>query len=231
MSKEKKILAFSLGGSIVVPEEVNVDYLIKFKKLITKYKNKYKKIIIIVGGGSLARKYQKASKEVNKKLTNADLDWIGIYATHYNAQLVKFIFKDLAYAKVVTNPSIPIKTNKKVIVGGGWKPGVCTDYDMVLIAKIYNLDEVVNLSNVSYVYDKDPKKYKNAKPFINMTWNELKKIVGNKWVPGANVLFDPKAINLAKKLKLKVVSMNGTDLNNFENYLLGKEFNGTTIFN
>ena len=52
-----------------------------------------------------------------------------------------------------------------------------------------------------------------------MAWEELRKIVGNVWNPGAHVPFDPKAVKLGQKWKLELIVMNGKNLKNFNQYL------------
>jgi len=91
------------------------------------------------------------------------------------------------------------------------------------------MSTVANLSNIEYVYDKDPNKHKDAKKMEKLTWNEMQNIVGTEWVPGANLPFDPVATKAAADAKLKVVIINGTNLENLNNFLEGKEFKGTVI--
>jgi uridylate kinase len=88
---------------------------------------------------------------------------------------------------------------------------------------------VVNLSNIDYVYNKDPKKFKNAKKIKEISWADFRKIVGDKWDPGLNVPFDPIASKIAQEAQMEVVIMNGKKLKNLENYLEGKKFTGTVI--
>jgi len=85
------------------------------------------------------------------------------------------------------------------------------------------------LTNIDQVYDKDPRKYKTVKPLKDLTWNEYRKICGNKWVPGMNLPFDPIAAKYAQKNKIKVVILNGKKIKNLKNYLDGKSFKGTII--
>jgi uridylate kinase len=98
----------------------------------------------------------------------------------------------------------------------------------VLLAKNYKANAVINISNVSYVYDKDPKKFANAKPLQNISWKKFGKMVGNKWSPGLNTPFDPVASRKAEHFRLKVIII-GKDLHNLENFLLSKPFKGTVI--
>ena len=86
----------SLGGSLIVPDEIDYKFVKKFKSLIEKKVADGNKFIIVCGGGGLNRKYNEAAKKI-RKLTNDELDWIGIHATRYNAQLVKILFGKFSY--------------------------------------------------------------------------------------------------------------------------------------
>ena len=224
-----KTLVMSLGGSLIAPVGIDVDFLKNFKKIIINYTNKGNRVILICGGGNTCRDYQKAAKIVNPKIRNRDLDWIGIASTKLNAELISGIFGELAYESILDNPSKFIKTNRKIIVGAGYLPGSSSDKDAVLAAKTFGAKTVVNLSNIKYVYDKDPKRFKDAIPKKSMSWSEFLKIVGNKWVPGAHVPFDPIASKLAYRSGIGLVVMKGTDLDNLKNFLAGKHFDGTMI--
>ena len=226
---KKETIIISLGGSLIVPDEIDFDFLKKFQNLILKYLKKDKRFFIISGGGKTARNYQGAALKI-AKITKEDLDWLGIHSTRINAHLLRTIFKNWAYPKIITNPQKAKKTIKeKIIIAGGWKPGWSTDFVAVKLAQIYKAKTIINLSNISFVFDKDPKKYKDAKPFEKITWSNFRKIVGNKWNPGANLPFDPIASKLAEKLKLKVIILKGTDFKNLNNFLNKKKFQGTTI--
>ena len=117
---------------------------------------------------------------------------------------------------------------KKVILGAGWEPGHSTDWDAVLVAKALGAKTIVNMTNVDVLYDKDPRKYKSAKPIKKTTWNGLLKITGTKWRAGMNFPFDPTASKLAKKYKLKLILI-GKNLNNFRRFLDKKLFKGSVV--
>jgi len=220
----------SVGGSIIIPKDgFKIAFLTKFRQLILNEVKKGYKFVFIVGGGATCRYYQRAAQAVTK-LSNEDLDWLGIHSTIFNANFVKLLFGNLAYEEVVTDPTKKISTTKPIIIGAGWKPGWSTDYVAVSQAKTYRAEEVINLSNIEYVYDKDPKKYKKAKKIEEITWADFRRdIVGYKWQAGKNVPFDPVASSLAEKMKLKVSILDGTDLKQVKNVLEGKKFKGTVI--
>lgn len=224
---EKEIIIISLGGSLITPDEIDINFLKNFRKLILKYLNK-KRFFIICGGGKLARRYQQsASKIVN--LTRDDLDWLGIHSTRLNAHLLRTIFRKQAHPRIIKDPTKKIKVKEDILIAAGWKPGCSTDYDAVLLAKNFKVKKLINLTNIEYVYDKDPRKFKDAKPLKEISWKNFKKIVGNKWDPGLNLPFDPIASREAEKLKLEVAILEGSNLKNLEEYLQNKKFKGTLI--
>jgi uridylate kinase len=115
-------------------------------------------------------------------------------------------------------------------LAGGWKPGWSTDYVAVTIAEKYGLKKIINLTNIDYIFNKDPKKYKDAKPIKEIKWQNYKKLINNKWRPGMNAPFDPIASRKAEKLKIEVNILNGANLKNLENYLKKEKFKGTKIY-
>ena len=121
-----------------------------------------------------------------------------------------------------------IKFTKRILIAAGWKPGWSTDYDAVVLAKNLKINTVINMSNIDYVYDCDPKKNKNAKKIKDICWKHYRKISGNKWKAGLNKPFDPVAAKEAEKLGLKVIII-GKNLGNFENLLNDGKFEGTII--
>jgi len=225
-----KTIVISLGGSIICPQpgEINVNFLKKFKKLILKYLRKNFRFIIVPGGGKICRVYQKVAAKITK-LPAEDIDWLGIHTTRLNAHLLRTIFRKEAYPVVLDNPKKPIKNDWKLLIASGWRPGRSTDYIVVLLARRFKIKEVINAGDVPFVYDKDPDKYKSAKAFKKISWSEYRKLVGWRWSPGLSAPFDPVAAGIAKKLKIRVCIIKGTELPNFERVLAGKKFKGTII--
>jgi len=226
--KTKKTHVISLGGSIIVPDKINVSFLKKFRQIILSYVKKGHRFIIVTGGGQTNRVYNQAAKKITK-VKDIDLDWLGIAATKMNAEFIRVIFAKQAYKKVITNPTKKVKTKKKIIIGSGWRPGCSSDKDTVLLAKQFKAKSVINLFDKDYVYDKDPDKYQSARPLKEISWNNYLKIIGTKWSPRLSTPFDPVASKLAKKNNTKVVIIKGTNLNNLKNCLSGKNYKGTLI--
>jgi len=223
----EKTIVMSLGGSVIVPDKIDIKFLKNLKKIIEKFVKKNFRFAVYCGGGKIARNYQNAaSKIVN--LNNEDLDWLGTYATRLNAHLMKTLFGKIAEDHIIKNPTSKIGFNKTILLAAGWKPGWSTDYDAVLLAKNLDVKTIINMSNINYVYDRDPKKNKDAKKIKNICWRHYRKISGNKWKAGLNKPFDPVAAKEAEKSGLKVIII-GKNLRNFENLLNDKKFEGTII--
>ena len=225
MSKENIVI--SLGGSLVAPDEVDINLLKNFKKSLLKYLNS-KRFFIFVGGGKICRNYQKALLEFGAD--NKDRDLIGIDVTKLNAKVVRQLFGETAFSEVITNPTKKINTRKDIVVAAGWKPGWSTDYCSVVLAKNLGVKTIINLTKIDYVYDKNPLKYVSAKPFKEISWKNFRKIVGTKWSPGLSMPFDPRASSEAEILKIKVIVINGRKLERMENFLNNKPFIGTVIY-
>ncbi|MDP3957681.1 MAG: UMP kinase [bacterium] len=228
---KKERIIISLGGSLLVPDSIDAEFVKAFKNFIIRYIKKGYSFILVTGGGKTARHYIDAAIEVTP-ITDEDKDWLGIHATRMNAHLVRTIFRKYAHPRINTNPhdledfySAP----EPIIVAAGWRPGFSTDFDAVLLGKYLDAKRVINLSNVDMIYDQDPNKHIDAKPFPRMTWKEYRKLVGKQWNPGMNVPFDPIASSMADEEGMEVAIMNGNDLKNVENYILGKRFIGTVI--
>lgn len=229
---ESKKMILSLGGSLVVPGEVDIEYLKNFREFIFQKLNEGWKFTIVVGGGTQARRYIEAATEImGKEITTDDQDWLGVHATRFNAHLVRTIFRNVAQPALVINPEEDELGDYSVIVGAGWKPGWSTDYCATKVAARVGAPLVVNLTNIAQVYTADPKKDPSAKPVDTMLWSDFRKLVGDEWVPGMNAPYDPIAARLCYDQDISVVVMNGTNLENLEKAIEGQEFVGSMLTN
>lgn len=232
-TNKKDKIVLSLGGSLVVPDGgINVPFLKEFNKFIRENikKNPDLQFFIVMGGGTIARHYRDAGESVvGHELTHDDLDWLGIHATRLNAQLIRTIFRDIAHPYVLKHYEIIRKVEEPVVVAAGWKPGWSTDFCAVMVCEDYDVKKVINMSNIDAAYDSDPRKNPNAKKIEKCSWDEFRKLVGDKWTPGMNAPFDPIAAKRSQELELKTIILNGKNFKNLQNCLEGKEFEGTTI--
>ncbi len=223
-----KTIIISLGGSLVVPGDIDTAFVRSFRELIERYLDKGHTFYITVGGGKVARNYQFALKDAAPQATRDDADWIGIHSTRLNAHFLKIVFGDLAATHIITDPRVIPETDKKVVIGAGWEPGWSTDYVATELARTINAHVVINLSNIDHVYSADPKKDPEATPINDITWTEYRKLIPKDWDPGLNSPFDPIASKDAEELGLEVVVM-GKKLEELEKYFKNETFAGTVI--
>lgn len=232
---KKETIVISLGGSLIVPKTgIDWKFLKKFHELIVSEIKRGKRFVIITGGGNTARLYQEAASKASR-LTDDDRDWIGIHSTRLNAQLIKTIFRKYAHPRINKNPRTKadlknhFSKGEGLMVAAGWRPGWSTDYVATILAERLGAKTVINLSNIDYVYTRDPKKYKDAKKIKEINWPNFRKIVGNKWDPGLNAPFDPIASQHAQKLGLEVVIINGKKIKFLKDFLGTGKLTGTII--
>lgn len=232
---ENMVTVLSVGGSIVAPDKPDAEFVREFSASIRKWlsEDASRKLIMVIGGGGPARSYQNAYKDIcqarGSGFSNDEADWIGITATRLNAQFVKAVFSDLCPNPIVYDPTAVELFAGQVLIAAGWKPGFSTDNDAVLLAERFSGSLVVNLSNIAKVYTDDPKTNPDAQPIDSISWDDFIKMTGREWIPGKNTPFDPVASVRAQKAGIRVICAAGRDIENLENILNGKEFNGTII--
>ncbi len=151
-------------------------------------------------------------------------------STKLNAEFLCKVMNPLCKDKIVTNPLKNFSFKGKILIASGWKSGFSTDYIAVKFAEKFNKKDIINITNVNQVYDKDPKKFKNATAFKKLNWEQLQNIVGQKWNPGLNLPFDPIATKLSSKLGLTLYIVNGNNIENLEKvFNKNNDFLGTVI--
>jgi uridylate kinase len=223
----------SVGGSLIVPNGgIAKGFLAKLNDFVRNQlaQNPKRQFFLVIGGGATARHYIDAGREVvGHELSSEDLDWLGIHATRMNAHLIRTIFQDIAHPHIIEHYEIIRKAEEPVVVASGWKPGWSTDYCATLLCEDYDVRSVINLSNIPQVFDRDPNKFKDAKPIERISWAEFRKLTGDEWTPGMNAPFDPIAAKKAQSLGVKVTIMSGSDFDNIKNFFENKPFMGTVV--
>jgi len=226
---QKRVIVLSLGGSLIVPSEIDTDFLKKFREVIKKNEKKYK-FIIVCGGGSVARKYINALRQDNK--SDFLQSMAGITITRVNARFMTYFFGKDASAGIphdMKQIKNLLKKNDVVFCGAlRYAPNQTSDATALKLASYFKSD-FINLTNVKGLYDSNPLKNKNAKFIPKATIEEFNKIVmaiPNK--PGMHAPVDHVAMKLIKKHKIKTYII-GTDINQLDNLLNNKSFIGTII--
>ncbi len=224
-----KTIVLSLGGSLIVPDNVDIAFLEKFKKKLRQYYKKYK-FVIVCGGGSIARKYIDALEKERASEYNQSL--AGIRATRMNALFLMEIFGKEAndtLPKTMKDVENALQKNKIVICGAlRFTPHSTSDGTAARLAHHLRTD-FINLTNIKGLFDVNPFDHKNAKFIPSESWNAFEARASRiKHKPGQHFVLDQEAAVIIKEYRIKTYII-GKNLSNLVNLLEGKRFVGTTI--
>jgi len=227
---KKKVIVLSLGGSLIIPNEIDVKFLKKFKEIIKNNIKNYK-FVIVCGGGSIARKYISALKEIG--FDEDFQNFSGISATRMNARFMSYFFgidPKKGIPHTLKTVKSYIKRRNLIFCGAlDYKPNQTSDSTAAEIARYFKA-EFINLTNVPGLYNKDPKKHKNTKFISKISWQGLFEMANEKnFKPGQHFVIDQTAAKTILEKKIKTYIL-GKDLKQLDNLLKNKTFKGTIIF-
>ena len=221
-------ISISLGGSLLTREGIPETYK-RYADTLRELKKKDNTLIVVCGGGRPAREWIKIAKKLGADSYTQDR--LGIHATHLNALLLIAALGPHAHPHIHRRGSeIKQHLNNQILVGGGHLPGSSTDYRTVLFAEASQAELVINATDVDGVYDRNPKLNPDAVKLDHITHYWLEKIIKEnaEQAPGEYGLFDLKAVKRAKKLKLPIIFINGTDPQEITRAIEGGH-NGTEV--
>ena len=211
-------IAISLGGSLLTGKNtteptLNPQTYKKYATAINKLHKEGHQIIVVCGGGNHARYFIETAKQLDASKTIQDN--LGVKSTHTNALLFTAALGDTADQTRNYQRSSDLKhaPQDKILVGGGYKPKSSTDYRAVIFAGKMNADLIINATDIDGVYTKNPTIHPDAEKLPELTYQRLEKIIkqNTRQAPGEYGLFDLKGVRLAKKLKIPLIIIDGTD--------------------
>lgn len=227
----KNIIVLSLGGSLIVPDKINLEFLNKFKQVLDKNKKKYK-FVVVCGGGKIARTYINSLETTNMNKKRFFQGYLGVAITRLNARFMTYFFgKD-------ANQGIPhnmeeiknlLKKNSFVFCGAlRYTKNETSDGTAAKLAKFFDTC-FINLTNVQGLYDKNPKKFKNARFIPEISHKKFYKIIKKiKYKPGQHFVLDQSAAKTIKKHNITTFIL-GDDIKQLDNVLNNQHFIGTII--
>lgn len=230
MVAEQKLLnriVIKLSGSLF-KWDTKVSDLKDIIQFCKELKAKGIQLILVAGGGEIARHYISLGRSLGADETS--LDEMGICISRLNAFLLINSLKDLCYPivpKTLDEIAQSVESGKIVIVGG-LHPGHSTNATAALIAERVGAKLFINATDVDGVYTADPKVHKDAKRLKRVTIKKLTEILmKGKMNAGAYDLIDLVALKIIERSKIptKIVKCSIPDL---MDAIEGKEV-GTTI--
>ncbi len=226
----KKVMVISLGGSLIVPDKIDFNFLEEFKHTLRRHYKGWK-FVIVCGGGTIARKYisiLKADKQSEKQLSLA-----GIMATRMNARLMMQFF-----GKSDANDKLPgdmkdvkdaLAKNNVAICGAlRYKPRSTSDGTAARLANFLG-GGFINITNIKGLYTSNPLEDKDAKFIGKINWKNFEKMADkSKYAPGQHFVLDQEAASIIREHKIKTYII-GPTIKNLDKILKGKPFVGTVI--
>ena len=232
----EKNIVIKIGGSLLFTEDkkLNNEKIQNFSQIFKKAKYSGTHVIVC-GGGIIAREYISAVRSF--KGSEALCDIFGIELSRINAKLIISKFSGAAYPQV---PKTMEELSKallfdKIILMGGLQPGQSTTSVALEVAEFIRADKLVILTDVDGIYDKDPKKFKDAKLFDQLNYNDLQKIIlksseASQAAAGEYRIFDTVSLQILKRSKIKTLVISGREFNEFRKFWNGKkDIIGTVI--
>ncbi len=212
---------------MIVPDAVNLRYLLAFKKVLETIDGRF---VVVCGGGSVARKYIDALRGAGNSLYLQSL--AGIAVTRLNARFMTYLFGKEA------NEGIPVdmrhvasllRRNNVVFCGAlRYASRETSDGTAAKLAHYLGAD-FINITDVKGLYTKNPKSFRDAQLISEISWSDfLLRANKIKYHAGQHFVLDQSAARLIKKHKIKTFII-GPDVKNLENILKGKMFAGTRI--
>jgi len=186
-------------------------------------------LVVVTGGGEVARAYISAAREMN--VSESLCDQLGILASRLNARLLVDGLGEYAF------PEIPVTidelkhyfASRKIVAMGGLTPGHSTNAVAAIAAETVGAQLFVNATDVEGVYTSDPEKDKNAIKLDEVTIAELTGILSKTGMTaGAYDLMDPLALRIIARSKLRTVVVNGRTPTNVARALRNEKV-GTSI--
>jgi uridylate kinase len=202
-------IVLRIGGS-VVGSPLNPDLIREYADLLRDLRTGKHELVVVVGGGRLAREFIAAAKDIG--LDEPEQDEMAISVSRVFAQL---FLKKLGRAGCGTIPltlqeAADHLAKGKIVVMGGLKPGMTTDTVAALIAEKTKANLLVKATDQDGVYSKDPKKHPDAVKLDHLTFEALSKVFPqDKHRAGIHQIIDPEAVKVLKRQQVTVIVVNG----------------------
>lgn len=119
--------------------------------------------------------------------------------------------------------------SQRILVSGGFIPGQSTTSVTFQIAEILDATDVIILTDVDGIYNKDPNKHPDAIKFDSLSISELEQVIygtGGKTQAAAGEyrIFDAVSLQILKRSGFRVRLINGNDPNALRTLLVQANF-------
>ncbi|MDH5438911.1 MAG: UMP kinase [Candidatus Bathyarchaeota archaeon] len=198
-----------IGGSVVASPP-NPEIMSKYAGLLRELKEQRHELVVVVGGGSVARDFIRIAKDMG--LSEFDQDEVAIGVSRLFAQLLAMKLGDLGSGSVPTSVDEAVQglNTGKIVVMGGVRPGMTTDAVAAMVAEQVGAELLVKATDVDGVFTRDPKKHPNAKKIDELDFDDLSRLFEeNRHKAGIHQILDSKAVKVLERSKVRMVVVNG----------------------
>ena len=233
--KFKRILLKLSGEALMGEKNYGIDSILleKYSQEIKEIHKKSIEIAIVVGGGNIYRGIESEESGINR----VQGDYMGMLATLINSMALQSHLEklncdtrlmsgfniDQVCEPFIRRRAIRHLEKKRIVIFGAGlgKPYFTTDSTASLRAIEIEANIVLKGTRVDGVYDSDPEKFKNAKKFHEISFNEVyeKKLS----------IMDMTAFTLCKENNLPIIVFDMNKPKNLIKLIEGKKI-GTLIY-
>ena len=217
-----------IGGSVVA-SPVNTKLISEYIDLLERLQELGHKIVVVIGGGSLAREFIQYARGIGLK--EVEQDEAAISVSRLIAQLFMLKLSDTGIGMIPTSlEDLRRKVERgKIIVMGGLKPGMTTDTVAAMAAEQIKADLLVKATDQEGIYTSDPRTNKNAKRIDKLSFDDLTRLFEhNKHRAGMHQIIDPEAVRILRTGRTRTIVVSGFKPENVLLAIEGKEI-GTVI--
>lgn len=222
------LIVLRLGGS-VIGSPTNIKLIGEYASFLRKLGEQGHKIVVVVGGGALAREFIELGSQLG--LSEEAQDWLAIQVSRLYALLLSSKLGEKSMKDVPTSVDEAVEAleSGEVCVMGGLKPGMTTDAVAAYVGHKTNAQLMVKATDQDGIYNKDPKRHKDARKIKKITFNDLNQLFReSRYKAGIHQILDPVAIKILKEIELRTIVVEGHSTDNIRRAIEGEEI-GTII--
>jgi len=210
-----------IGGSVIA-SPIDSKLIEQYATLLRKLTEKNHTMIVVVGGGTLAREYIGIGNQLGLSATQND--WLAIHVSRLHALLLSLKISEGHTSRIPVSieDALEALRRNRIVVLGGLKPGMTTDTVAVKIALQTNAQLLVKATDQDGIFTKDPRKHKDARLLSKISYRDLTELLEyNSHKAGLHQILDPVAIGMLSETNIRTIVVNGYHPENIEKALEG----------
>jgi uridylate kinase len=218
----------SVGGSVLAPD-LDPERVAEYAAAVSELVEAGHSVGAVVGGGTAARDYIGAARELGAN--EIELDELGIGVTRLNARLLIAALDEAAPSPATSYEAAGEAMRRgDVAVMGGVTAGQTTDAVSAALAEYTDADLLVYATSVPGVYDADPDENGDAERYAELSAGELVDVIADiEMRAGSSAPVDLLAAKLIQRSGMRALVIDGGDPGAVVDAVLDGKHDGTEI--